>query len=179
MTDRSEYKREFVKNYNYVKMNLRKGLAYEDEIFEFLQTKENVSNYLKGLVQTDMAAQKEKDAYMRKIGWHPLEDLIQSEDWKEFRHCYTIGDVQEKLDRMNTSRETHYFDKDGKDCGYYGGLEFLQNVARPDINGCATWYGWEYCGPNLKSIVRCEGYDWNDEEQTFLGIGQEIIGYDW
>lgn len=179
MADRREYKREFVKNYRYVRTHFRKGVESDEELYQYLESKENVSEYMKELIKEEMDRQKALDKMLQKIGCHPLEDLIQSEDRKEFRNCYDVDDVIEKLDQMNTSRETHFFDKDGNDCQYYDGIEFLKHVARPDMDGMAEWFGWNYCGPDLKAIVKITGYDWDDEEMTFTGMTEEIIGYDY
>lgn len=180
MADIKEYKREYVKNYRYVKAHFRKGVESDERLFEYLQSKENVSEYLKDLVRVDFVKHQKEDEYLRKIGVHPLQDLIQSDEYPEFRHCYDERDVIAKLDQMNTSRETHYFDRYGKDFGtVYHSEDFLRRVARPDLDGYADWHGWLYCGPKLKAIVKVTGYDWSDEEQCFLGETEEIIGYDW
>lgn len=58
MADRKAYKREFVKNYRYIKIHFRRGNPADDEMYQYLTSKVNLTEYIKSLIQKDMEDQK-------------------------------------------------------------------------------------------------------------------------
>lgn len=172
MADRKEYLNNYAKNYTTARITFRKDSVTDQEIMDYLDSKPNVSSYLKDIIRKEMERSAKEEKCLRLAGMRSLEELID-----EIPGCYTIGDVQRKLDAMNTSREIMPLDWDGMAQNYVeGSPEFLQNIARPDLDGTAMWFGVARCG-KYDAIMRIYGVDWDDEEQMFLNEGAEIIGW--
>ena len=171
MTDRKKYLSNYMKdNYSQIRIVIRKDDPTDQEIVNFLKQKDDKSGYLKKIILAEMEREKKIERCLSLAGCRPLEELID-----EIPGCYTADDVREKLDRMDTCREVNWIDWDGRNV-LAGDIDDLRKIARPDIDGTAEWFGYRYCGEN-EAIVQITGYDWDDEEQTFLSMTDETIGW--
>lgn len=171
--NRKEYLSNYMKdNYTQVRITIRKDSEKDQELVNFLKTKDDKSAFLKKIIREEMAREERIQHCLRMAGMRPLEELID-----EIPGCYDVDDVKRKLDQMDTSREILPLDWEGMAQTYASGSKkFLKAIARPDLDGTAEWFGIAYCG-KYEAVMHCEGYDWDDEEQAFLGETAEIIGW--
>lgn len=169
---RNEYLKEYAKNYTTARITFRKDSDAEMEILHYLKQKPDTSKFLKDLVRNEMEREARIERCLRLAGMRPLEELV-----GEIPGTYDVDDVKQKLDAMDSSREILPLDWNGMAQTWASGSpKFLKEIARPDFDGTAEWFGIAYCG-KYEAVMHCEGYGWDDEEQMFLGESAEIIGW--
>lgn len=177
MTDRKKYLSDYMKsNYSQIRIVIRKDDPVDQEIVRYLNRKPDKSGFLKQMILQEIERERQEEQTMtvhdkRTDVYHrDFEELIELE-----KGVYSERDALELLDRLDTSRKTTYRLSNG--IGTQDWRDFIDPKALHNGDELILT-GEQHCGNKYKliEIVHLDKYD--EEDQEFMEMWTEPIGWD-